>query len=125
MVSRDNGDNGPSPNGFWLTKGKDGDSDDDNVDDVDDGDNDGDGEQWDNGDNGGAQNQMGLATSERNDVGSQSFMAITIIPPTGLPALPLQNFEQCWVSLEWKSKTICTYQMITPAHPNRNSFRSW
>ena len=71
MVSRDNGDNGPSPNGFWLTKGKD--------DDGDDGDDD---EQRGNGDNGGAQNQMGLATSERSDVGSQSFMAITIIPPT-------------------------------------------
>ena len=35
MVSRDNGDNGPSPNGFWLTKGKDDDDDDDDYDDDD------------------------------------------------------------------------------------------
>ena len=48
MVSRDNGDNGPSPNGFWLTKGKDDDGDDDDDDDGDDDDDDGD--DGDNGD---------------------------------------------------------------------------
>ena len=46
MVWRDNGDNGPPGNGFWLTKGKDDDRDDDKGDNVDNGDNDDEDEQW-------------------------------------------------------------------------------
>ena len=46
MVWRDNGDNGPPANGFWLTKGKDDDRDDDKGDNVDNGDNDDEDEQW-------------------------------------------------------------------------------
>ena len=61
-ASSNNGDNGPPPNGFWLTKGKDDDRDDDNVecDKVNDGEDEGDVEQWDNGDNGGATKPNGF-----------------------------------------------------------------
>ena len=81
-----NGDNGPPPNGFWLTKGKDDDCDDDNADNVADDDNVDDGDKVLTMMNNGTmvtmgvhQNQMGLATSERSDVGSQSFLVMTII----------------------------------------------
>ena len=66
MVWRDNGDNGPPPNGFWLTKGKDDDRDDDDGDNVDDdddgddGDNSEDDKQWDTADNGGAAKANGF-----------------------------------------------------------------